>query len=167
MKNQDPDAAGALPEKVVIQYEQLLEEIRNHNSQLLTMDSVFIPIFFAILATGMTDAEGKTECLAILVVAVVVTAVFAHISCRGLTMIETLKAQVNELEMKYGIAVLRSLNPPAHLSGYNERGGWTKVILERMFIWGRAGPPVVIFVMLAMLFGLAFYACVCWWKFFR
>jgi hypothetical protein len=167
MANDQNSGDAPIPERSTLRYEQLLEEIRSHNSQLLTMDSVFVPIFFAILGAGITDAQGKTECLSILTIAAIVVLVFIHISCRGLTMIESLKTQVIELEKQLGISVLRTATRATHLDGYDHIQGWKRKALNMMFSWGRIGPPVVLFLIGAMLLGLIFYGVVCWWKCFK
>jgi hypothetical protein len=90
---------------IQIEYEQLLEEIRTHNTQLLTLDTVFIPVFIGFIIYGITQADDYGSFLGVLDIMLLVYVVFFYICCRAAYIVETLRARVLEIERGYGLKV--------------------------------------------------------------
>jgi len=159
--------AAELPPSVQIEYEQILEEIRNHNTQLVTMDSIFIPVYFLIIISGITDGTTFGRWAAILIIALIILFVFLYISCRGLHTIEVLKTRIREIETEHPVGVLGILGRDLPLAGYNEHVGLTRFLLNSMYQLGRRGIPIVLSLMGSMLVGLAMYFGVGWYRFLK
>jgi hypothetical protein len=162
-----PTEPKGLPQAVQIEYEQILEEIRNHNTQLLTMDSIFIPVYFLIISSGIGDGTTPGRWAAILIIALIIFFVFVYISCRGLHTIEVLKSRVAEIESEFPVRVHAILGRDVELAGYGEHDGVTRRILRGMYELGRRGVQIVLSLMASMLIGLAMYLAIGWYRFIK
>lgn len=160
-------SAPPLPQTIQIEYEQILEEIRNHNTQLLTMDSIFIPVYFLIVQSGITDGTTLGRWAAILMIALIIFFVFVYISCRGLHTIEVLKTRINEIETEYPIRVHAILARDISLGGYSEHLGLTRSIVNGMFELGRRGIPIVLGLIYCMIVGVLMHLAIGWYRFLR
>jgi len=152
----DNKVSHTIPHKIQIEYEQLMEEIRTHNAQLLTLDTVFIPVFFGLITYGIIYGTTIETYLSILIIIWLIYIVFIYICCRATYIVESLRERTLQIEKEYSIEIHRLL----YEKESKESNGLLKRIINKnglLFTFGKKGPNIILVILTGLAMGIALY----------